>query len=134
MTERVGLDTNVLMRWLFVEDQPSDQSEAATSAMLNNDTEIWINSIVLAELIWLAAQKLKLGRAEQVQMIRKLLVHPHVAIADRSAVEQALTAFELGGAGLIDHLIGALNIAAGCRSTLTFDKAAAKSPHFTQLS
>lgn len=122
------------MRWLFVEDGASQQSNVATLAVSDGDVEIWINSIVLAELIWLAAQKLKLGRPAQADMIRRLLVHPHVVMADRGGVAQALTAFELGGAGFVDHLIGALNTAAGCRTTLTFDKGAAKTPDFTQLS
>jgi len=38
-----------------------------------------------------------------------------------------------GSAGFNDHLIAALNRAAGCSTTLTIDKTAAKSPDFTLL-
>lgn len=32
-----------------------------------------------------------------------------------------------------DHLIGTINEQSGCRTTLTFDKAAARSPQFSEL-
>ena len=34
---------------------------------------------------------------------------------------------------LSDHLIGTINEQSGCRTTLTFDKAAARTPQFSEL-
>jgi predicted nucleic-acid-binding protein len=59
--------------------------------------------------------------------------NPAVQIAQRDVVASALGAFEKGSAGINDHLIAALNRAAGCSTTLTIDKTAAKSPDFTLL-
>ena len=133
MIPLIGLDTNVLIRWLFRADDDTGQADLAAHALQDADADIWVNTVVLAELVWLTAQKLKFGRAVQSGMVHKLLDHPHVVVADRACVEQALTAFEIGGAGFVDQLIGTLNTAAGCKTTLTFDKAAAKGPHFTYL-
>ena len=133
MTLRIGLDTNALLRWLFREDREPDQYALAGSVVFDAESEIWINGFVVAELIWLASQKLRMDRPEQGAMIRRLLEHPKVVIADKVTVEQTLAAFELGGAGFVDHMIGALITAAGCKTTLTFDKSVAKGPHFTQL-
>jgi predicted nucleic-acid-binding protein len=56
-----------------------------------------------------------------------------VQVAQRDQVAAALQSFETGGAGFTDHLIAALNRSAGCSTTLTFDKSAARSPEFTLL-
>ncbi len=133
MTGIVGLDTNVAFRWLFRDVQDPGQSDIALRAIGEIDGVIHINGVVLAELVWLAAQKLKIGRAAQATMVHTLLTHPKVVLSDRLAVEQALAAFELGGAGFVDHFIGALNTEAGCKTTLTFDKIAAKGAHFTAI-
>ena len=66
-------------------------------------------------------------------MVRTLLTHPKVELSDRASVEEALIAFESGGAGFVDHFIGALNSQSGCKTTLTFDKTAPKSSHFTSI-
>ena len=133
MKGRIGLDTNVALRWL-VEDRGSPlQSQIAVEAMAEQAEVVHINLVVLSELIWLGSQVLKMDRAQQTALLRGLLDHPSVDLANRASVESAFAAFEAGGAGFTDHLIGALNADAGCKTTLTFDQRAARSPHFTAL-
>jgi hypothetical protein len=38
----------------------------------------------------------------------------------------------MGGLGFADYLLGAMNMAAGCGITLTFDKRVGTGPHFTR--
>lgn len=133
MAEKIGLDTNVALRWLFNDSGDPVQSALAAAAVQALTGSIQINEVVLAELVWLAVGTRKLDRAEVALMIRSLLDNPSVELAQRAAVSDALTAFERGGAGFADHLIAALNRAAGCSTTLTFDKTAANSPDFTLL-
>jgi predicted nucleic-acid-binding protein len=133
VTERIGIDTNVAIRWLFQDDSAAEQSQKAEDAVAEPDTTLVINTVVLAEIIWLAGQTYKLGRASQANLIRKLLAHPSIDLLERAAVIDALTSFERGGAGFTDHLIGTLNARAGCRTTLTFDKTAARGPLFTPV-
>jgi predicted nucleic-acid-binding protein len=131
---QIGLDTNVAMRWLLTALGDDAQSKLAVDAVEGMADGVHINLVVLAEFMWLVGQKSKLGRAEQVLLVRGLLENPRVSLAEPQAVSEALVAFERGGAGLIDHLIGILNRNAGCTTTLTFDKVAAKTPEFTLLS
>lgn len=134
----IGLDTNTVLRWVIdatgIEPADSVQSRQINEAISQSDDSVFINNVVLAEVNWVLAKRAGLDRKGRAALVQRLLDHPRVVFEQRSSVEQALIAFELGGAGFVDHLIGALNTAAGCQTTLTFDKSAAKGPHFTQLS
>ena len=129
----IGLDTNVLLRWLLADDSNPEQSQIAEATIADAGDDIWIGPVVLAELSWVMRRNFGLGRAELVKVLDRLLAAPRFVIADRPSVERAVANFAKGGPGFSDHLIGALNAAVGCQTTLTFDKSAAKSPHFTQL-
>jgi predicted nucleic-acid-binding protein len=129
----IGLDTNIVLRWLVADDNDAVQSRAALRAIEQADAIIFVNDIVIAETAWVLAARYKQSRHDVVAGFKRLLAHPMVRVSNTAAVLSALSAYELGGAGLSDHLIGTLNTAAGCKTTLTFDKGAAKGPHFTQL-
>lgn len=129
----IGIDTNVLIRWNLDERLDPAQAKDVRSALEGLAEPIFINSVVLAESIWVIGQVYRVDRARQSRFLRTLLDHPRVVVGDRTVVETALTAFEQGGPGFADCLIGALNLAARCHTTLTFDKTAAKSALFTRL-
>jgi predicted nucleic-acid-binding protein len=128
-----GLDTNVALRWLVGAPDDAVQAQRAGSAIAGVKGSLYLNTVVLAEIVWVMAHSMKLDRAAQALAIRTLLDNPLVQLPQRDVVSSALVAFESGGAGFTDHLIAALNRAAGCATTLTFDKIAAKSPDFTLL-
>lgn len=130
----IGIDTNALLRWLAPELGDEGESEVVDAAIRTTGDPIYVNSVVLAETLWVFGRKVGAARADQARLIGALLSHPRVVVAAANEVAQALGAFESGGPGFADHLIGALNAAAGCRTTLTFDRGAAGGPHFTLLS
>jgi predicted nucleic-acid-binding protein len=127
----IGIDANVVVR-LLADDDPV-QGEAAERALDGAEGLVRVDPVVLAEVGWVLRTRYRHSRAQIVAGLRAVVTHPLVLIEAREAVEAALDAYERGGAGFPDHLIGALNAAAGCRTTLTFDKNAAKGPHFTLL-
>lgn len=129
----IGLDTNVALRWLLAGLGDEAQATRAADAVEGMADKVHINLIVLAEFVWMAGQKSRVDRAGQAFLVRSLLENPRVVMAEPKAVAEALEAFERGGAGLVDHLIGILNRDAGCATTLTFDKVAARTPEFTLL-
>ena len=130
----IGLDTNIVLRWLVADGNDAAQNRVALLAIDQAEDAIFLNDIVIAETGWVLAARYQLSRREIAAGFQRLLQHPLVRVTNATAVLSALSAFELGGAGLSGHLIGTLNTAAGCKTTLTFDKSAAKGPHFTQLS
>jgi predicted nucleic-acid-binding protein len=129
----IGLDSNVVLRWLTGDDTDQDQHRAALAAVNDADADIFINAIVLAETSWVLSARYRHPRATVAAGIRQVLAHPKITVSEPAAVHAALDAYELGGAGLSDHLIGALNRAAGCQTTLTFDRIAGKGPGFVVL-
>ncbi len=129
----IGLDTNVLVRWLTGDGSDPQQVVRATMAIESSPEDVFLNDMVLVEAAWVLGSRYGLTRLAIVAAFRRILTQPGIRVARLEALNDALVAFENGGAGLSDHLIGAVNHAAGCHTTLTFDKSAAKSAHFTQL-
>ncbi len=133
----IGLDTNVLLRWLIDEthwpDADKHQSELAAEAIRNSNEKFYVNSIVMAETIWVLAQPLKIPRPSIVAILKRLLNSTNLEIEHRREISDALAMFETEPAGLNDCIIGELNMRAGCRTTLTFDRKAGNTAGFTRL-
>lgn len=128
-----GLDANLLVRWLADRDDAPHQTEAIGAVLEDRSREFHVNLIVLVETIWTLGHSYEVGRDGIARAVRALLDHPRIEVERPRLVARALAAYESGGPGLSDHLICAVNAEAGCDTTLTFDKRAAKSPHFTLL-
>jgi len=133
----IGIDTNILLRWLVDEDvtgpDTAGQMDLVERAVLGGKETCFANSVVVAETLWVLAYPLKQPKSVLLEIVDRLLHSYNVEVSDRAAMARALEAFRSGKAGFVDHLIGELNAAAGCRTTLTFDKSAAKSSRFTLL-
>jgi predicted nucleic-acid-binding protein len=133
----IGLDTNVLLRWLLTDRERSDatagQIAAMERAILGASEPCFANAVVVAETLWVVGRVLKQPRSVQATIVERLIDAQNVRLSDHRAIEEALASFRAGGGDFADHLIGALNRLAGCATTLTFDKAASKSPDFTEL-
>lgn len=128
----IGLDTNVLLRWIVADPSAPEQSRRVAEALDRPET-LYINLVVLAETTWVLSNRTKFDRTLLADAIAGLLAAPTVRLEASSAVEDALEGFRAGGGGFVDHLIGALNRRAGCTTTLTFDRAARRSPDFTAV-
>ncbi len=89
---------------------------------------------VIAETVWLARGTFRLNKAQILLLIAAILTAPGLIVAERLAVEKALDQYRTSKADFVDCLISTLNRAAGCTTTLTFDKTAAKGADFTLLS
>jgi predicted nucleic-acid-binding protein len=133
----IGLDTNVLIRWL-VHDQlvgglAEDQAEALRSLFENNDDGFFINEIVVVEIAWVLKQRARLPKAQILDILSIVLDLENAVVKDREVLIAALKSYENFAGDFSDHFIGEINRRQGCSTTMTFDKAAAKSPHFTEL-
>ncbi len=132
----IGIDTNVLLRWL-IDDEPvggdAPHQTALVERAIAGKGPCYANAVVIAETLWVVGGPLKQPRSVQAEIVERLLNSVNVEVSDRDAVESALDGLKSGGGGFADHLIGAMNRLAGCATTLTFDKAAAKSADFTEL-
>lgn len=127
---KVGIDTNVLVRWLVASDS-TDQADRADAALAGN--ELHLSSIVVAETIWVLSRTYRFSRQQISEVVRSLLDLSNLTIDRSEALRNALAEFELHAGDFNDHLIAAHDHAAGCQYTLTFDKKAARSKRFKAI-
>jgi predicted nucleic-acid-binding protein len=128
----IGLDTNTLLRWLIEEDGADKQSERAAEIILESGETFFVNNIVLAETVWVLKNKAGQSRKVIEQIVARLMASANVELEDDDTVRRALDAFVQGRADFADYLIAEVNVAAGCTTTLTFDRKAAQHRSFSQ--
>jgi predicted nucleic-acid-binding protein len=134
----IGLDTNILLRWLIAPDEwniGTSKIEAGIveKTILSEGATFFVNSIVVAETIWILEQKLKLGRSAVSEVIDRLLYSANVTVGEAIAVNEARQIYAASNIGFSDCLISSINREAGCDHTLTFDKKASRQPGFRNI-
>lgn len=120
-----GIDTNVLVRYL-TRDDPNQYRAAKTflESSCTQEDPGYIGEIVLCEVVWVLTGAYDATQSEVVDVIDQLLRTRQLQIGHRDSVREALEAYRHGDADFADCLLGALNEAAGCRETVTFDRRA----------
>jgi predicted nucleic-acid-binding protein len=118
----IGLDTNVLVRYLTRDDE--EQWRVVTAlvdkALEANET-FFINNIVLCELVWVLRSRYKLNRVDLIDTLEKLLRVSTFVFENKRAAQQAILQMKQGNADFSDYLIAGLNQQYGCAETATFD-------------
>lgn len=133
----IGLDTNVLLRWLidksiWPDDNPGQT--AAVARLLGDDRKtFFVNAIVLAETLWVLLHPMKQPRAVVLSVLDRLLSLANVDVEHRDAISAARSAMATSKSGIHDRLIAAINAQAQCAFTATFDRAAGATPGFKLL-
>ena len=129
----IGIDSNILLRWIIDDPSSPEQSRKVRERLSGEMAPLYINHVVLAETIWVLQHPARVGPDAVAAIVATLIEAPNIRLQQPDVVEGALAAFTEASGGFTDHLIGALNRGAGCTTTLTFDRAAAKSAAFTEL-
>jgi len=123
----IGLDTNVLIRYLAQDDKT--QSPLATrfvEGSLSQEEPGFITTVVLAELVWVMESNYQLGREQIASLLDTLLRAQQLKFEERDGASQALGDFRKGKADFVDCLIQRLAASAGCSHTVTFDRTASR--------
>lgn len=129
----IGLDTNILLRAALQDDAAQALLARRVVSRLDVDDPGYVNTVVLVELAWTLGTRFKYTRAEILAFIEAILESGAYTIADRDAVNAAVTRSRDDSMDFADALIGELNRLAGCRTTLTFDDGACRSSAFKKL-
>lgn len=130
----IGLDTNVLVRYL-VQDDP-EQARKASSVIARHCTREspgFINRIVLCELVWVLEDAYGYSKEAIVGVLEKVLRTTQLQIEDLSIAWTALRRYQKGKADFADCLLEMANRQAGCEYTVTFDRQAGKLAGFELL-
>ena len=126
----IGLDTNVLVRYLTQDDPINSPRANAIISSLTEASPGFISLVSLAETIWVLERSYGLTADEIAQITTKLLQTPAFVVQNEREVFVAVQALKSGMGHFSDALIGALGIWAGCTETITFDRKAARLPTF----
>jgi len=129
----IGLDTNVVVRYL-VQDDP-DQS-ALASALINELTETssgYLSLVTVVELYWVLRHAYKVGADRCAELLEGLLDARELRV-DRDAIIRAALASSRDGLDFADAVIVELGRIAGCDHTVTFDQRAARNGAMCLLS
>lgn len=128
----LGLDTNVLVRFLVRDDEAQfDKARKLIKREVAAGHLVFVSQLVLQEAEWVLRSRYGLPKQQIVEVVSGLLDATDVQLEDEAAIEEALFTWKDATAGFADCLIGARNRRLGCRATATFDAKAAKLPGFT---
>lgn len=123
----VGLDTNVLVRYI-VRDDPAQaaRADACIEGKCSRDAPGFIAQVVLVELVWVLARGYGYTSSQVREVLFALLTSEELMVDTPDVVNAALTAFASSNADFADCLIGAVNSRSGCSETWTFDRKASR--------
>ena len=124
----IGLDTNVLARFLMQDDAEQGAKATALIATLTEAEPGFICREVLVELVWVLERAYDLPRDAIARAVDGLLEAAEIVVeaADRAAI--AADRYRKGGPGFADQMIALAGSAAGCGMTATFDRKAGALP------
>jgi predicted nucleic-acid-binding protein len=123
--EMIGLDTNVVVRYLTHDDPAQTSAAVRVMDSLSSDSPGFLSLIVIAELVWVLEASYRFKKNEVEQVLWTLLRSKELVIERAEIVSQALRKFSTSRADFADCLIERSAHAAECQHTLTFDRNAA---------
>jgi predicted nucleic-acid-binding protein len=121
----IGLDTNVLVRYLTEDDPTQTIAAARVMDSLSAVSPGFISLVVLAELVWVLESFYRFKKKETEQVLETLLRSEELVLERAEIVSQALRLFRGSHADFADCLIERCGHAAGSEHTVTFDQKAA---------
>lgn len=127
----IGLDTNVILRYLLQGDPVQSRSaNRIIDRQLTEQDPGFISLVTVLEIVWVLRSLLKQSPAQIAAQIERLLAADTIQIQNEQQVFEAAYALKRSTGEFEDALIGALGAWAGCAATLSFDRKTARLPHF----
>jgi len=121
----IGIDTNVLVRYLAQDDRMQSRLASRFIDRLTPEAPGFISIVVLAETVWVLSRAYKASREQIAEVIERLLRSRDLMVESAETAYLALAAYQATRADFADALIAHGARLAGCTETVTFDRAAA---------
>ncbi len=129
----IGLDANVLVRYIMQDDPRQSASATTLIESLDADRPGFIALVSVVELYWVLTSCYGLTKV-QVRQALDILLRTRQIVVDRAdQVLRALSVFAAGKADFADCLIERTAASAGCGKTMTFDVDAARHAGMTLI-
>jgi predicted nucleic-acid-binding protein len=127
----IGLDTNVLVRYIMQDDPKQSPRATRLVESLTSEQPGFVPLLAIVELVWVLSSSYGLTRDQLVEALDLLLRSKEIVVDRADLVLQAQRRFAKGGADFSDCLIERIAQAHGCDATMTFDAGAAKAAGMT---
>lgn len=126
MANRIGIDTNILVRYIIQDDD--EQSKIATQFLENLSLEYqgFINTIVIIELIWVLSRTYKQSKETIALILEELFSMPVFVFDNLPLLLKTLAIYQQSKADFSDIFIEQFNQYSLCQNTVTFDVKASK--------
>ncbi len=127
----IGLDTNILVRYL-TQDDPL-QSRKATEIIerrISEENPGFVSIVAMVETVWVLDRAYRLAAHEIARAVERMLQADALVVENEQEVFIATIALKKGQGSFADAVIAALGARANCSCTLTFDQKALRLPGF----
>lgn len=130
----IGLDTNVLVRYLTQDDAAqARKADAVINDAVARRERCVIGPVVLCELVWVLREAYDTPKDQLLTTLERILATQQFEIVEKDRMREAFEAFRTGRADFADYVIGTTHRAAGCDETVTFDRRLRGTPGFRLL-
>ncbi|MBC7513396.1 MAG: type II toxin-antitoxin system VapC family toxin [Herminiimonas sp.] len=123
----IGLDTNVLVRYISQDDLKQSARATKLIESLTKDVPGFITLIALIELVWVMQSCYAAAKPEVIAILEMLVRTQEFRIENVATVIQAINVYTESKADFSDCLIERSANAAGCDYTVSFDENAIRS-------
>jgi predicted nucleic-acid-binding protein len=122
----IGLDTNVLVRYITQDDNKQAALANALIENLDDASPGFVTLVTVAELNWVLESAYNFTRQQFAEVMQTLMMVDTIKLDRAAVVASAVRVYAASKADFSDCLIERLSASAGCERTMTFDKSAAK--------
>lgn len=122
----IGLDTNVLVRYIMQDDVKQAALASELIEALTLEEPGFIPLVAVVELVWVLSSSYELVRSQVVQALEALLQTKEIQVENAEVVWRAVRMYRASAADFADCLVERSAAAAGCTRTLSFDQGAVK--------
>lgn len=129
----IGLDTNVLVRYIMQDDPKNSPKATKLIESLDSDNPGYITMVSVIELYWVLTSCYELTGEQVGQALEAILRTKQFLVERADQVLRALRVFGAGKADFADCLIERSAMGAGCTQTMTFDLGASKHAGMTLI-
>jgi len=127
----LGVDTNVLVRFLIRDDEAQfEKARKLIKREVAAGRRVFVSQLVLLETEWVLRSRYSLSKSQIIGAISGLLDAGDIRFEDEPAIEEALFIWKDTTADFADCLIGSQNRRLGCRATATLYAKASRLPGF----
>jgi predicted nucleic-acid-binding protein len=123
----IGLDTNVLIRYIAQDDAVQSSKASALIESMTVDEPGYVTQVALVEVVWVLSSLYAADRDQIAKVVEGLLRTKELSVEAAETVWKALRVFTSSKADFADCLIERACHDAHCEYTATFDAKAAKS-------